>query len=128
MKLLALATLFSLTCSSGGSIARVQGTGGSAARVEVRVENNNWNEARVYLLLGADLTGRRRIATVTASMEETVFLRPISSTFRFYVTFLAERSGWVSEEWNDQSYTCFKVVIHNYLNHSYVIPCPRRLR
>ena len=128
MKLLALATLLSLTCSSGGSIARVQGTGGSAARVEVRVENNNWNEARIYFLPGSGLTGKRRIATVTGNMEETVFLRLISSTFRFYVTFLAERSGWVSEEWNDQFYTCFKVVIHNYLDHSYVIPCPRRLR
>ena len=128
MKLLALATLFSLTCSSSGSIARIQGTRGDAARVEVRVENNNWNEARVYLLTGADLTGRRRIATVTGNMEETVFLRPISPTFRFYVTLLAERSGWVSEEWSDQFYTCFKVVIHNYLDHSYVVPCPRRRR
>ena len=128
MKPLLLAVLLSLTCASGGSTLRIQGTGGDAARVEVRIENNNWSEARVYLLLGAGLAGKRRIATVTASMEETVFLRPISSTFRFYVTFLAERSGWVSEEWNDQSYTCFKVVIHNYLDHSYVIPCPRRER
>lgn len=125
MKLLLALFLAATACASGNTV-HVEGTGGAARRTEVRIENNNWNEARVYLLPSSDVVGRRRIAAVSANMRETAFIRLISPTFRFYVTLLADRSYWVSDVWNDQNYTCFKVVIHNYLAHSYVIPCPRR--
>ena len=126
MKLLLLAAAFTIACTSGGSTTHIRGAGEAAPRAEIRIENNNWNQVRVYLLAGADFGGRIRVATVSANTEETVYLRVILPTFRFYVTLLADANYWISEEWNDQQYTCLSVVIHNYLPHSYVIPCRRR--
>ena len=123
MKLLLLA-LLSLSCASG-STTHIEGTSDAARRAEVRIENNNWAEAKVYLLPGSSMAGKRRIASVGANMRKTAFLRLISPTFRFYVTLLSGER-WRSKEWNDQQATCFEVIIHNRLPNSYVIPCRRR--
>ena len=122
MKKLAFLLLLAITACASGSTVRVPSSNDAARRAEIRIENNNWSEARVYLLLGSGVSGRRRIATVFANGKETAFLRLISPTFRFYVTLLAEQNSWVSEEWNDR-HNCFSIVIHNYLAFTYVIPC-----
>ena len=107
-------------CASSGATAH-SGTG--TPRVEVRIENQNWNIARVYVRPEGFSGSAQRVATVSAFSKETAFFVP-PPTFEFYVTFLGDPYG----RWNDyevwyDTETCLLLVIKNHLAASYAIPC-----
>ena len=94
---------------------------GGNQEIEVRIDNDGWREAHVYVLPAGGTMGRR-IATVTSSSRQTVSLRP-SPAFRFYVTFLASNDRWEDTRVWHGSYPCLLVVIRSPHAHSYVTPC-----
>ena len=122
MKLLALAALLFLGCSSGAPTTHVRGTGAIGVQyVEIRIENRNWKLARVYIR-AAHSNIQSRLATVSTNGDTVVQWLPLFPEFELYVTFLASRDTWTSETWFDYE-SCLRLVIASTLVHSYVVPC-----
>ena len=127
MKLLFLlavlaALLAAFGCTPRGPVSNVQGTGDTDVRyIEIRIENHNWNLARVYVR-AAYSNMRYRLATVATNGRKVIHWRPAFPEFVLHVTFLAARDTWASQRWSDRE-DCLKLVIANVLVHSYVVPC-----
>lgn len=119
MRWLVLALL--VACGPTVPTTRISGTGNYDPRIEIRIENNNWNLAKVYIR-AAYSGGNSRIATVTSLRPAVVMWKPIFREFVLRVTFLASPEVWESQVLYDNE-TCFSLVIGNALQHSYAIPC-----
>ena len=95
---------------------------GSGSRdIEIRIENHNWNLAKVYIR-PAYSGGLQRIGTVSPLYSDRVIWRASSPEFVLHVAFLAGRDIWESQVWYDSEY-CLSLVIADALQHSYVVPC-----
>ena len=119
MRWIVLALL--VACGRYVPTTRVSGTGDYDPRIEIRIDNRNWNMARVYIR-SAYSESNSRIATVTSLRPEVVMWRPSFNEFVLRVTFLASSEVWESQVLYDNE-TCFSLVIENALQHSYAIPC-----
>ena len=91
-------------------------------QIELRINNEFWADAKVYIRSGSGGRGYR-IANVLSASQGTVWFSPRTETFQFYVTFLAAREKWFDAETWDSDEVCYLVVIRNALPHSYVTPC-----
>ncbi len=120
-KLWALVLLGLMACSS--VVNRVHGTGHYNARVEVRIINNNWNIAKVYVRPEGFMSLGQRIATLSSNSRETISFVP-TPTFEFHIVLLGDRkSSWTGfEVWQD-SETCLMLEIQVHLAATQAIPC-----
>lgn len=114
--------LFLAGCASSSTTTRVSGTGETDIHyIEIRIENHNWNLARVYAR-AAYSNMRHRLAMVSTNNRRVVKWRPLYPEFVLYVSFLGGRETWESRIWTD-SEGCLSFVIENALVHSFVVPC-----
>ena len=103
----------------------VRGTGGEAVgddqRWVLRIENNNWLDAKVYLLPAYSSTGPR-VATVTGLARRKVRVRRGVGNFRLRVEFLASSNVWVSDVWSTWE-ECLMLRIQSHIPATYIMPC-----
>lgn len=118
--MVATALLGSLTaCATAGSGPRTQQYD-QRGKVEIRIENNNWSTARVYV--AASGSRPYRIATVNSGRTETKYVR-ISTYFVLRVTLLAGSETWIDfTDWSSNE-ECLRITITNALAFTNVVPC-----
>ena len=103
--------------------SNIRGTGGDRGRDDwvLRVDNNNWSNAKVYLIPAYGGKGHR-VITVNGMTRSEVTMKPRVSTFRFQIEFLASRVIWVSQLWGPGE-PCLEIDIRTYIPSTNVFPC-----
>ena len=97
----------------------VRGTG-STTTWQLQVENQNWLDAKVYILPDYSAYGHRVIAVPSLS-KSSVQLPRRAATFRIQVRFLASKVIWTSQIWGP-SEPCLEVIVANYVPSTYILP------
>ena len=91
--------------------------------VELRIKNNNWSTARIYLVAGTSGGVSVRVATVSSSRPVVKRVRTHLGYYVIKVTLLGSQDQWVGfTEWSAAE-ECLNVVIEHYIHHTTVWPC-----
>lgn len=86
------------------------------------IDNQNWGFAKVYVLPEGGGIGWRLTTAYTG--VQTTIRRQQSSRFRIGVSIFGNGSEtWTSDLIWDSDVECLRIVVRNYLPHSYVQPC-----
>lgn len=110
-------------CVPAGSGPRTQPESPRRGKMEIRIENQNWSIARVYV--AANGSKPRKIATVGTGRIETKFVRINTARFVLVVAFIAAGETWTGfTEWSSEE-ECLHITIMNALFLTNVVPCWR---
>ena len=123
-----LALSVALACAPATNTTHIRGTGSPGPGIEnghnlwqLQIENNNWLNAKVYLIPAYSDTGPR-VATVTGLSSAVKNLPLPLSQFRIRVQFLSSNAQWVSDIWSP-GVPCLALTVKSYVASTYVIPC-----
>ena len=123
MRIFLLIALLVVT-ACGPAISQRDGAGGGGAghedRWQIKIENSNWRNAKVYLISPYSDSGFR-VSTVTGLTRTTVKVPHRGVSFRLMVKFLASDEVWVSDILAREP--CMDLRIMNYVPATRILPC-----
>ena len=90
--------------------------------MEIRVENQKWSTAKVFIIDISTPQGRQ-IAVVPYNIQKTVRER-ISSTFRLQVIFVGGDGIWDGAPWSPNE-RCLELTVMHQLGLTNIYPCMR---